>query len=69
MLPRLYWAIISDCIENTILEAPMSDFLILLAWVAILVVMYNVAKGHGRNPLLWVLLGLGGLVLGAVLFN
>ena len=47
----------------------MSDFLILLAWVAILVVMYNVAKGHGRNPLLWVLLGLDGLVLGAVLFN
>lgn len=47
----------------------MSDFLILLAWVAILVVMYNVAKGLGRNPLLWVLLGLGGLVLGAVLFN
>lgn len=47
----------------------MSDFLVLLVWIAILAVFYFVAKGLGRNPVLWVFIGFLALVLGAVMFN
>jgi|ETNmetMinimDraft_23_1059889.scaffolds.fasta_scaffold763462_1 hypothetical protein len=47
----------------------MSDLLVLLVWIAILAVFYFVAKRFGLNPLLCVLLGLGALVLGTVLFH